>query len=97
MKTSEKLKEAFQAFLPHINGHKTAQELFLQAVNEVEHLETFKEELDKLGAVGNPIQKEKTVANCHGIVIDDNFQMFGSQPVPLKVSENQNKTILSFD
>ena len=44
MKTSTKLKEVFDKFRPHTNGHETAINLFLEAVKEVEKME------DKLSA-----------------------------------------------
>lgn len=40
MKTSEKLEQAFHEFRPHINGHNTAMELFLEALREVKDLES---------------------------------------------------------
>jgi hypothetical protein len=45
MKTSDKLYEAFDKFRPHINGHRTAMNLFLEALKEVEEME---QELSKL-------------------------------------------------
>ena len=45
MKTSDKLIEAFEKFRPHINGHRTSIDLFLEALKEVEVME---QELSKL-------------------------------------------------
>lgn len=45
MKTSDKLIEAYDKFRPHINGHKTAMDLFLEALKEVKEME---QELSKL-------------------------------------------------
>lgn len=39
MNTKEKLLEAFQQFRPHINGHRTAMNLFFEAIEEVEKLQ----------------------------------------------------------
>ena len=39
MNTAEKLLKAFEHFRPHINGHKTAMDLFFEAVKEVEDLQ----------------------------------------------------------
>lgn len=39
MNTKEKLLKAFDQFRPHINGHKTAMNLFFEAVEEVEKLQ----------------------------------------------------------
>lgn len=39
MRTSDKLKEAFEQFRPHIVGHKTAMDLFCEALEEVEKME----------------------------------------------------------
>ena len=39
MNTAEKLLKAFEQFRPHINGHKTAIDLFFEAVKEVEDLQ----------------------------------------------------------
>ena len=40
MKTSDKLLTAFNEFRPHIQGHNTAMDLFLEAVSEVQLLES---------------------------------------------------------
>lgn len=42
MKTSEKLLKAFHSFRPHISGHKTAMDLFFEALREVEKMENMK-------------------------------------------------------
>lgn len=39
MNTAEKLLKAFEQFRPHINGHKTAMDLFFEGVKEVEDLQ----------------------------------------------------------
>ena len=39
MKTSDKLIEAYDKFRPHINGHRCAMNLFLEALKEVEEME----------------------------------------------------------
>jgi len=39
MKTSEKLIRAFEEFRPHLTGHETAMDLFLEALYEVEKME----------------------------------------------------------
>lgn len=36
MTTSEKLQQAFNAFRPHITGHNSSINLFLQGIGEVE-------------------------------------------------------------
>ena len=44
METSTKLKEVFDKFRPHVNGHETTINLFLEVIKEVEEME------DKLSA-----------------------------------------------
>lgn len=71
MKTSDKLSEAYNKFRPHINGHRTAMNLFFEALREVEEME---QELSKLhqptvsGAVCEhnfvPSIKEAKVHTC---------------------------------
>lgn len=39
MDTKEKLLKAFEQFRPHINGHKTAIDLFFEGIKEVEDLQ----------------------------------------------------------
>ena len=39
MDTKEKLLKAFERFRPHINGHKTAIDLFFEGIKEVEDLQ----------------------------------------------------------
>ena len=39
MTASDKLWKAFQEFRPHINGHKTAIDLFFQGLEEVKNNE----------------------------------------------------------
>lgn len=39
MSASDKLLRAFDVFLPHISGHKTHMNLFLEAVEEVREME----------------------------------------------------------
>jgi len=64
MKTSDKLLKAFQEFRPHIVGHNTAMELFLEAVNEVavyeKAIDDWHEEL-RLGLQKIQSDKEKTI------------------------------------
>jgi hypothetical protein len=45
MKISDKLIEAFERFRPHVNGHISAINIFLEAVEEVKEMEN---ELSKL-------------------------------------------------
>jgi len=57
MKTEEKLLEAFDKFRPHINGHKTAIDLFFEGIAEVEKMQ---KELNKLRLLNSSLQlKEK--------------------------------------
>lgn len=58
MKTSDKLIEAYDKFRPHINGHKTAMDLFLEALKEVKEME---QELSKLH---QPTVSDLVCDNC---------------------------------
>lgn len=59
MKTSEKLLKAFQQFRPHINGHRTAMELFFEAVKEVED----KEQSEQL-RIGGVVVPKGALCEC---------------------------------
>ena len=61
MKTVNKLMQAFEIFRPHINGHKTAMELFFEAVREVEELEKKVNTLP-IGSVSQ--QRELLAISC---------------------------------
>lgn len=41
MKTSQKLREVFENIRPHINGHRTMINQFLESINEVEEIEAL--------------------------------------------------------
>jgi hypothetical protein len=41
MKTSKKLREVFENIRPHINGHVTVINQFIEAINEVEEMEAL--------------------------------------------------------
>lgn len=41
MKTSNKLREVFDVIIPHINGHNTTINKFIEAIQEVHELEAL--------------------------------------------------------
>ena len=59
MNTKDKLLKAFDEFRPHINGHKTAMDLFFEAIEEVDSMQS---EIDKL----RQTCECKNIEYCHG-------------------------------
>lgn len=66
METSKKLREVFENIRPHINGHVTVINQFIEAINEVEEMEALSQH-DVMGSNSQSNIKAKVVN------IDKNF------------------------
>lgn len=64
MDTKEKLLKAFEQFRPHINGHKTAIDLFFEGIKEVEDLQEQVKNCSIPDVVGR--SEQLVCPNCDG-------------------------------
>lgn len=94
MKTVNKLMQAFEKFRPHINGHKTAMELFFEAVREVEELEKKVNNLDipvvRASTLDVPDIRNRLSPIVHLVsMVEDSENTFIDEIIP-QVKENVN-------